>query len=134
MKLEYLEKYLSENNGVVLYKESNTWDNCYNEWSVNYSSILTTLIKEAAKCEGYSSDLFIVWEYNVMNKLKNMIGGEKEYYFFGFRKYGVDGNGFCNSILRNSDGEYFSIYVVKMEIVERNDGILEMEMVLEKYK
>ena len=134
MELKYLEKYIAENNGVVLYKESNTWDNCYNEWNINYSSILTTLIKEAGKCEAYSSDLFIVWEYSVMKNLKNMIGGEKDYCVFGFRNYGVDGNDFCNCRLRNSDEEYCSIYVVKMEIVERSDGILEMEIILYRYK
>lgn len=134
MKLEYLEKYMANNDSIVICKESNTWDNCYNEWNVNYSSILTTLIKEAGKCEAYSSDLFIVWEYSVMKNLKNMIGGEKDYCVFGFRNYGVDGNDFCNCRLRNSDGEYFSIYVITMEIKERSDGILEMEMTLERYK
>lgn len=132
MKLENLEKYLSENNGHIILKADGTWG--YSEWGVNYSSILTTLIKESAKCEYYSSDLFITWEYSVMENLRNMIGGEKKYCFFGFRDYGVDGNTFCNARLENNDNEYFSIYAITMEVIERSDGILEMEMILSKYK
>ena len=133
MKLEYLEKYLSENNGVVLHEESNTWDNYSKEWNVNYSSILSVLIKEAAKCEFYSSDLFIYW-IDIEKSLHEMKEGDKKYYTFGFRNNGVDGNTFVNARIRCKQ-QYFSIYVLTMEVVDkRSDGILEMEMILYRYK
>ena len=41
--------------------ESGFWSDSWHKWDINYSSILTLLIKEAAKCKRYSSDLFIDW-------------------------------------------------------------------------
>lgn len=65
----------------------------YNEhshkWDVNLSSILDILIKEAAKCTRYASDLFISWEQvEELLKKEQLIFPKK--FFFGFRDMGVD--------------------------------------------
>lgn len=57
-------------------------------WNVNLSSILTFLIKEAAKCASFSSDLFIIWQ-GVEESL-NIESYGKQQFFFGFREMGVD--------------------------------------------
>lgn len=65
----------------------------YNEhshkWDVNLSSILDILIKEAAKCTRYASDLFISWE-QVEELLKKERLDYPRMFFFGFRDMGVD--------------------------------------------
>lgn len=68
------------------------------KWHINYSSILTELIKCAGKCTYYASDLFIEWE-SVVNNLNNpdYEGGS---YKFGFRDSGVDN---AKQILSNRD-------------------------------
>ena len=58
------------------------------KWDVNLSSILTFLIKEAAKCNSYSSDLFITWN-GVEKSLYTELQGEQQF-FFGFREMGED--------------------------------------------
>lgn len=55
---------------------------------INYSSLLTKLIQEAARwCRYYASDLFIWWN-SVLKDLKNGRGSAS--YLFGFRESGVD--------------------------------------------
>ena len=58
------------------------------KWDVNLSSILTFLIKEAAKCNFYSSDLFITWSGVEKSLYTERYG--KQQFFFGFREMGVD--------------------------------------------
>lgn len=58
-------------------------------WSINYSSILTELIKCAGRyCTNYASDLFIEWE-RIVKHLENPECINCTY-LFGFRDSGVD--------------------------------------------
>ena len=60
------------------------------EWSINYSSILTKLIQDAGRyCEAWASDLFIIWKYDVDNRLQNR-DIQSFTIKFGFRDTGVD--------------------------------------------
>ena len=60
----------------------------FKRWDVNLSGILSFLIKEAAKCVFFSSDLFITWQ-GVEKSLYTELYG-KQQFFFGFREMGVD--------------------------------------------
>lgn len=83
----------------VLYREKGYWENnnpyCYGisddgEFRINYSSILSTMIRIAGKtCEHYASDLFISWSA-LMEELKGNPDYQGGKYLFGFRKNGVD--------------------------------------------
>lgn len=132
MELKYLEQYMKNNEGVVIAKEYGEWTDICGKWNINHSTILTTLIKESARCEMYSSDLFIDWR-NVEKELETMKEGEREIYVFGFRNMGVDGNTFVNARLEIGDSAYFAVYVLEMEIIEKY-GCLQMEMTLKRYK
>lgn len=58
-------------------------------WSINYSSILTELIKCAGRyCTNYASDLFIEWD-RIVKHLENPMWSNCTY-MFGFRDSGVD--------------------------------------------
>ena len=60
------------------------------QWSINYSDILTKLIQYAGRyCESYASDLFIIWKYNIDDKLKDR-NLESFTLKLGFRESGVD--------------------------------------------
>lgn len=60
------------------------------QWNINYSDILTKLIQYAGKyCEHYASDLFIIWKYNIEDKLKDR-NLESFTLRLGFRESGVD--------------------------------------------
>lgn len=64
------------------------WDTTLCKWDNNLSNILTFLIKEAAKCASFSSDLFIDWQ-GVAKSLNIKLYG-KQRFFFGFREMGID--------------------------------------------
>lgn len=67
---------------------------------INLSSIWTELIKEAAKCDSYSSDVLIDIDA-VREKLAS--GKPEDFtYYFGFRDNGVDHETFIRN--RKSDG------------------------------
>lgn len=78
--------------------------------SINLSSILTFLIKEASKCEAYSSDLFISW--SVVEKELNTQDNSLREYWFGFRKMGVDHKTFIDY---RTNSDYFSCYKLVLE-------------------
>ena len=60
------------------------------EWNINYSSILTKLIQDAGRyCDAWASDLFIIWKYDVDNRLQNR-DTQSFTIKFGFRDTGVD--------------------------------------------
>lgn len=65
---------------------------------LNLSGIWSLLIKEAAKCESYASDLMYDYE-TVQENLKDVQHGDSDGFekWFGFRNYGVDGNSFVES-------------------------------------
>ena len=61
--------------------------------------ILDVLIKEAANCESYASDLFISWEYIMMDirKASELSYKQGFTYYFGFRNLGVDHESFIQA-------------------------------------
>lgn len=63
------------------------WDG-ENRVSINMSSIYTALIKEAAKCENYASDVLYDIKHVEEELYENM--KETSNVFFGFRDMGVD--------------------------------------------
>lgn len=79
--------------------------------NINTSTIYTMLIKEAAKCEYYASD--IVYDIDRINRtLKddNFLSDNKPIvFYFGFRSHGVDHESFIESRGWNSE-EYRTIY------------------------
>ena len=98
---------------------------------INLSSEFTQLIREAARCNRYASD--IIYDIgNVNDKLSNFnLDDYSEFdlpiFAMGFRRDGVDGNSFILSRLNNSHNgsmyglykEYFAIYF--MEVVRDKD-------------
>lgn len=67
----------------------------------NLTRILDVLIKEAANCESYASDLFISWEYIMMDirKASELSYKQGFTYYFGFRNLGVDHESFIQARL-----------------------------------
>ena len=93
--------------------------------SVNLSSTFTAMIKEAARCNYYSSDLF--YDMQAINdKIENFNTNEDESYtpiLVAMRKMGVDGNSFILSRVNDASAryehaiifpsEYFSIFIIE---------------------
>lgn len=69
---------------------------------LNLSGIWNLLIKEAAKCESFASDLLYDYE-TVQKNLEDIQHGGSDGFekWFGFRDYGVDGNSFVKSRIEN---------------------------------
>lgn len=87
--------------------------------SVNLSSFFTRLIKDAARCNSYSSDV-----YYDLRKIDEEVhayrnGAEFTPIFIGFRRHGVDGNGFILSRIEdnpyNVHREYFALYSLTVQ-------------------
>lgn len=96
-------------NGQVLTKE----------FCVNLSDIFTRLIKDAARCNSYSSDV-----YYDLRKIDEEVrayrnGAEFTPIFIGFRRHGVDGNTFILSRIEddpyNVYREYFALYSLTVQ-------------------
>ena len=93
------------------------------EHSVCTASIYTVLIKEAAKCHNYSSDVLYDIQY-IENLLKQTNVILPSNIYFGFRKLGVDGfeiirERICLSETFPEDSPkvedvYFSIYIISL--------------------
>lgn len=93
------------------------------EHSVCTASIYTVLIKEAAKCHNYSSDVLYDIQY-IENLLKQTDVILPSNIYFGFRKLGVDGfeiirERICLSETFPEDSPkiedvYFSIYIISL--------------------
>lgn len=92
-----------------------------NGLSVNMSSFYTKLIKDAARCSNYSSD--VVYDIQGINKRLENFNPEEDYepIWIGFRRQGVDHAGY---ILSRIDGlgstlplwnTYFALYSVTIE-------------------
>lgn len=94
------------------------------KFGLNYSSILTALIKEAAQCENYASDLFIDWR-SVMEFLEDPAPG-KRVWWFGFRDLGVDGNAFVEARLASpacyGKNPYRALYLLEIAKDENGDA------------
>lgn len=67
---------------------SGEWNTTLHKWDVSLSSILIFLIKEAAKCVSFLSDLFISWR-DVEDSLDIELYRERQF-FFGFWNLGID--------------------------------------------
>ena len=101
----------------VLYTEKGYWAGT--KYDVNYSSILSFLIKEAGKyCERYASDLFISWE-GVVEALKKKDVNER--FVFGIRDYGVDHEAFVTAYNDNPE-VYGNRYIVIYVLTVQSDG------------
>lgn len=88
--------------------------------SCNLSDFYTKLIKDAARCNNYSSD--IVYDINGINeKLEAYRNGQEfEPVWIGFRRYGVDGTTYILSVINEQPDfqlhqRYFAIYSVMVE-------------------
>lgn len=106
------------------YKEESCGSFCHNgKLEINLSTEFTQLIREAARCNRYASD--IIYDIGSVNDALEHFNVDNDLPVFamGFRRDGVDGNGFILSRLNNEYGgeisrlgrEYFAIYF--MEIV-----------------
>ena len=90
--------------------------------SVNMSGVYSQLIREAARCNSYPSD--VIYDINRIEEgLKNFIPNEEwEPIFIGFRRHGVDGNEFVLARIKDLKDrysviykEYFVLYSVNIE-------------------
>lgn len=89
--------------------------------NVNLNDIFTPLIKDAARCNGYNSDIY----YDMIaidEAMKSYRAGQEfEPMWIGFRKLGVDGTAFV--LLRISDNNtyadlsanYFALYSLTLK-------------------
>ena len=98
------------------------------DFEINYSSILTKLIKECGRlCDSYASDLFITWN-EIVQKLKEKTM-KTSAYLFGIREDGVDHNEFVVSRYNNNGCyakyEYRKIY--RLDVVVSGD-VIKMEL------
>ena len=72
-----------------------------NRVSINMSSIYTALIKEAAKCDNYASDVLYDIKHVEEELYENM--KETSMVFFGFRDMGVDHNDYIKFHIEDDD-------------------------------
>lgn len=101
------------------------------EFGLNYSAILTALIKEAAQCEHYASDLFIDWR-SVTEFLEDPAPG-KRVWWFGFRDMGVDGKVFIKATTGNpgcyGKNRYRVIYALLVWKDEDGNAVMRLDCV-----
>lgn len=89
---------------------------------LNYSSIFSELIHAASVCEYYASDIFI----DLKSIEKSINEAENKVYYIGYRDYGVDGNTFVASRLReNSHYEYIRLYRLEISV---DSGYITVEL------
>lgn len=99
--------------------------------NANMSSIWTALIKEAARCNRYSSDILIDIR-SIENKMKGREIADGDKWYFGFRKDGVDHAAFIETRLDNGNNlyrDYFALYMLEAKEGEYSD----MEFTLYNY-
>lgn len=99
-----------------------------NKLDINYSEILSRLMKEAAeKCHNYASDLFISWE-SMLLELSTAPKPDTFVEYFGFRDLGVDHETFISVKLENpllyGKNPYHSIF--RLEIIMKKDSSITM--------
>lgn len=88
----------------------------------NTNDLYSTLIKEAARCNSFNSD--ILYDINILEaRFHTYSGKEFDPIFIGFRKLGVDGTEYAILRLKEynnpSEGllsEYFAFYSVTLEL------------------
>jgi len=75
---------------------------------VNLSSEFSELIRQAARCNRYSSD--IIYDIGNVNDAMEKWTGKKTLFVMGFRRDGVDGNSFVLSRVNNECKEIYNIH------------------------
>lgn len=113
--IENFYNYFDDNCACFKCEERAQYSSYSKQVEVNMSTIYTQLIREAARCNRYASDLvYDIESINEMFKTSNF-----ETRIIAFRKDGVDENNFVKS---GTDGDtnniykmYFAIYFIKVE-------------------
>ena len=109
---ELIPKYSNRINAHVLMTGIN----------YNFSTFFTKLIKDAARCNRFSSD--VIYDIEGLRELfgRYSSGDNPEPVWIGFRKDGVDGTRYIESKLTQAEDnidilgdEYFVLYCVKIE-------------------
>lgn len=93
--------------------------------SVNLSDMFSKFVKDAARCNGYNSDIFydMILINDTMKQFKH--GDEVDPIWVGFRKLGVDGTNYilsrCNTqtCYKDLSRNYFALYSVT---IDQEDG------------
>ena len=87
------------------------------KFGINLSSEIDFLIKEAAKCDHFASDVI----YNINSLMEAVEAGNTHFEWFGFRDMGVDHDTYVKARVNNPsvhgsiDHIYRSIYLVVVE-------------------
>lgn len=124
---KYNEKKYKFKFRTMTHEEYGTWNADFfsreERWNVNLSSIQTELIKEAAKCRRFSSDLLYIWP-NVDKKLRDHdFNGDD--FIFAFRPDGVDSR--LDYETKTEEPEmygqkiYFSAYLLRINRINEED-------------
>ena len=97
------------------------------DFEINYSSILTKLIKECGRlCESYASDLFVDWN-GIQQKLKEKTM-KTSAYLFGIREMGVDHSKFVLSRYNNNSHAYYEYRKIYRLDVIIDDNSIRMKL------
>lgn len=115
----------------IIYKERvisiayGGYDEYSHKWKINLGKILDILIKEAAKCTRYASDLFISWRQVEESLCAETKTYPTKRFFFGFRSMGID---HFADIQANYDPgnravkpDYRCIYMLKGELDDKSE-------------
>lgn len=116
-----ISEIISKLHVINTITESARWSDYSNKIDVNMSTIYTKLIKDAARCNCYSSDLL----YDIQAFEDRLKTCEPGAVYMGFRKNGVDGENFIVSRCANGSSvynEYFALY--KLELCPDEDDSL----------
>lgn len=90
--------------------------------NINMSSIYTALIKEAARCDNYASD--ILYEIaNIDNAIRNL-NKEEDSIIFGFRDMGVDHYNFIKSRIEYGNLEDYYRTICFVEITKHDGSVV----------
>jgi len=123
---EELDNFLSKGEKKLVGSSKGSYISDYDSFTINYSSILSSLIKVAGTCcDSYASDLFIDWNAIKLKLDSGKMRSEK--IFFGFRDSGIDGKDFivgrlttiCNA---SSDYYYKKMFVLDIEVTMRKSN------------
>lgn len=115
----------------IIYKERvisiayGGYDEYSHKWKINLGKILDILIKEAAKCTRYASDLFISWRQVEESLCAETKTYTTKRFFFGFRDMGVDHLAYIQAKYdpdnRAFKPDYRCIYMLKGELDDKNE-------------
>lgn len=89
--------------------------------NLNLSDIFCPLVKDAARCNSYQSDIYYDM-VNIHKRLKEYKEGDEfEPIWVGFRKHGVDGTGYVlarteePSMYGSTEHNYFALYSITLK-------------------